>query len=236
MNNQMILFILILSAAVTLGLPFLIKADRRKETTPVFKILLAIFLLIAFILPWISGKGVFNDYNFKGYEIPTLFKITYDSYGQITNTERLTLLLVYVLYLLPVCSIAIIILGIYRRNREVILPVSIIGCISVLLGIIAVGVKNMDDGSQVIANLDIGFYGTVVAGFCLWVSVFFIDTSESDTLKVTSEKVVEKDISSKKERLLSQLSTLQTLREKKVITEELFEREQGKLLNQLNNE
>jgi hypothetical protein len=222
-----------------MGLPFLLIRGARPTSTPVFQIIASIVLLTGFVLPWINADALFNDFSMKGYEIPSKLKAIYNLQNDADNaTYGGTMLsLLYLLYLIPIASLSVVILGLYRRNKEIIFPISIIGTISTLLGIAIIVIKKQD-GDEFISHLDIGFYLTVITGFCLWVSLFM--TSNSNHVN-TENEVKNREIeipppTTINDDLLSQLLKLQTLKEKGVIGEDVYERERKKLLDKLNNE
>lgn len=231
--------IILLTIVIMFSLPILIIRGAKSTTTPVFQIIAGILLLTGFILPWINADTLFNDFSIRGYEIPSKLKAIYNfqKNGDDVTSGNDILSFLYLLYLIPIASLSVVILGLYRRNKEIIFPVSIIGTISMLLAIGIIVIKKQD-GDKFISHLDIGFYLTVITGFCLWASLFM--TSNSDDVN-TENEIKNREIemthyANINDDSLSQLLKLQTLKEKGVIDEDAFERERKKLLDKLNNE
>lgn len=188
--------------------------------------LFSVGLLIAFFLPWVDV--VFVAYN--GYSLP----IAIDKFKDIAEVGKIfdinkkvgdvsILKLSYILYLIPIFCIVNIIRSFNGQKRlSYLLNEFNIGLLSVLL--LYAYLMSIDVKSNV---LSVGYYLTAafsLIGLFLPNSIIQKDnnkTATNDTTSVDNTNV------------LNQLTQLHSLKEKGVITEEIYEKERAAFLKQL---
>lgn len=182
-------------------------------------------ILIAFFLPWID-LGV---YTLNGLEIPSSLDrlIVIDGLFN-NNSDAEYLKLSYVLYLIPFLAFINIILDLSKSKFNMWIDEFVIGIVVILLLFIVV--KGIHENAT--STLSIGYYLTAL--FSLLGVLFTLIKPRkrvtSPTIKhVSKEEVPIRD----KSGLLNQLSQLHSLREKNVITEEIYEQEKTAILAKL---
>jgi len=232
----MIILILVMVIAISFGLPAMVKVNSQRNSVSVIYLIFSATVLASFFLTWVNGDLLFGDLSLKGYEIPSKFKAIYNlrQESEQSNNGNIIVALLYILYLIPILSLSIFILAVYKRNREAIFAISTLSAITTLLGVASVVIKN-NSGDEFISHLDIGFYSTVVAGFCLWISIFMTSESPTNTVAIENLQAYSQnpDTLFNNNDTLSQLLKLKTLREKDVITEEIYQKERQKLIGLL---
>ena len=186
----------------------------------------SIGMLIAFFLPWYDV----SIFTFSGYNIPTsLDKLSYlyTTLHSDTNTELYKFS--YILYIIPVCCLINICEYFFHNKTSDFLA----GRFQFVIGIFVLFVMPFsfitpEDKKTILTPLvtpkvDIGYYLTIIFGF--W-GLFF---SEYKKNNLSQKEEVINDNSN----LLNQLAQLQSLKEKNVISEELFEKQKQDILDQL---
>jgi len=232
----MALIVTSLTFAIMFGFPLLANGNPKNNFVPVIKIILGIIVVISFFLPWLNADTLLEDYTLGGYEIPSKFQVLFNPKDGTLRTDYYTQirLLLSSIYIIPISALAIIIFGIYRRNKEIQYVAGILGTIVMLLILGTIFIKK-DSNDELISHLDIGFYLTIIAGFLLWTSSLMTQASndlQEEEISIIAETEVTKENGNE---IYSELLKLQTLREKNVINEDVFERERKKLLEKLEN-
>ena len=124
------------------------------------EVIFALALIVSFFLPWVSLGGLVS---FSGFSIPDALKGLMSIGSSLSGNKTgipWKVYLVYLLYLIPLCSAAVIILGLRERNTKIIsiataiLPFAALACAVVKFG-------------NVFAAASIGVYLTLASAFCL---------------------------------------------------------------------
>jgi len=216
--------------------------NLQDDKIPISETILSSLLLISFFLPWISKGVFFTDLSVSGFEIPSKLKQFIDSSDTISANGENNLEIVYISYLLyaiPIFSFASIILGLNKKTNSSNYLSRVASAIPVLVGTLFIVSLIFGRGEDVLQYLDIGFYLTILFGIALWLSAIISGRNpiihpknEYSSEKATDNGQREVDKSS----LLTQLSQLHSLKEKNVITEEIYEQERQTILSKLQNQ
>lgn len=187
----------------------------------------SIGVLIAFFLPWIDLTFL----TLSGYNIPTsLDKLS--NVGKVfKSTSNLDILKVsYLLYLIPICSAFNVIKDISGYKGSYFLNEFVFGIIAVILLFIVV----ININEKITSVLSIGYYLTALFSV-LGVFSFERNSKEyENTSYKTKEDIKETTtITNDKNDFLNQLAQLHSLKEKGVLTEEIYEEERQEILSKL---
>lgn len=180
--------------------------------------ILSIGLLIAFFLPWVD----LTFFTLSGYDIPTsLQKLSQLNKVFSDNGNSDIYKFSYFIYLIPVFCVFNILkdFGIIK-NISYFLNDFLVGIISSIL--ILLYVINFNEKATSIFS--IGYYLTVI--FSVLGRLLYIFGDDSVKEKGDKTEVLQLD----KTDLLNQLSQLHSLKEKNVITDEIYESERQKVL------
>lgn len=238
-NEWLFVFVIIVVAMLILPRVFPPKY-LSNDKIPVVEVLIAFLLLITFFLPWASWGILVTNLTISGYEIPIRLKEliqTADLFSK-GNTDEAMLIVFgsYLVYTIPLFSIATIIFGLNKKNRSSNYVARLASVIPVLIGTLAIFIFANKSGYEAFKFLDFGFYAMIILGFALWTNAIRTGLSKvsdyiTPVLKPQTISSEENEID--KNNLLNQLSQLHSLKEKKVISEDIYERERKDILSQL---
>lgn len=234
-NGEWIIIILIIIAALLLFPRLFLPKNLPNDKIPILELILASLLLISFFLPWLSWGVIFTNITVRGYEIPSkikdLLNIT-DIFPNNDNDSIIALYTSYLLYCIPTFSFAAIILGLNKKNNQSIHVARIASVIPILLGMIFLFLMVVGKKNDFLQYLDIGFYLSILIGIALWILTSTAYHSQKDVNIKNTGFLSSSDNSD----LLNQLSQLHDLKQKKVITEEIYEQERKIILEKLQPE
>lgn len=186
----------------------------------------SIGILIAFFLPWID----LTFFTLSGYNIPTsLDKINNVSKVFNSNDNSDILKISYFLYLIPICSAFNIIKDISGYKGSYFLNEFLFGIIGVIL--LFIMVNNINEKATSVFS--IGYYLTALFSV---LGIFSYNSNKSEEIQSPQKKEEPKEavsISADKTDLLNQLSQLHSLKEKGVLTEEIYEQQRQEILSKL---
>lgn len=185
----------------------------------------SIGLLISFFLPWLDIPYFAIVY---GYEIPTSLTKLSHLFISLDSKNIELLKLSYFIFLIPICSVFNIIKELTGLKVSYFLNEFIFGIIaSIILFVLIIIVD------ATINILSLGYYFTAlfsVLGIC---STYYGRSIKRQDTKVkdAKEEHTQETLSlPEKTNLLNQLSQLNSLKEKQVITEEIYEQEKAEIL------
>lgn len=195
--------------------------------------ILSIALLISFFLPWINTPL----FTLSGYDIPisiqklnNIFTI-FDDNNEMANV---IIVLMIVFYLVPILA-AYRILKNFSKLRAPNYTVSEFSIGLMITILIFLLVKEINENA--LAFLSIGFYSTFLFSLLGFLNSFSnrveLDKKEYSPSFATSKASVNEDTIDRSD-LINQLSQLQMLKEKGVITDEIFEKQKTDILEKLN--
>lgn len=241
-DNEWIIFLLIIIIPLLLVIKLFPAKNLQDDKIPISETILSSLLLISFFLPWISKGVFFTDLSVSGFEIPSKLKQFIDSSDTMSANGENNLEIVYfsyLLYAIPIFSFVSIILGLNKKNNRSNYLSRVASAIPVLVGTLFIVSLIFGRGEDILQYLDIGFYLTILFGLALWLSAIISGRNpiihpekEYSSEKATDNGQREVDKSS----LLTQLSQLHSLKEKNVITEEIYEQERQTILSKLQNQ
>lgn len=178
--------------------------------------LFSIGILISFFLPWID----FTFYSLSGFEIPTSLDKISNVNSVLGNKENMEILKIsYFFYLIPICSIFNIIKDLSKGKYTLFLDEFFFGIIAVIAFVLFV--YNLNEKS--ISFLSLGYYLTLIFSVLGLLAPANSNEEEKTIELVNNAKVTKEDFVGEQTILLNQLSQLHDLKEKGVITEEVYE-------------
>jgi hypothetical protein len=134
----------------------------------------AVVLLVLFFLPWIqitAGEVVSVSFTLRGYEIPDLADHVAKGLGQVKsffdeNAKRETWVFwYYLIYLLPVFSVATVVLGILGKN------VKVTGLLTAAVPIGWFIYALIKIGGDLFGMMTLGAYGTLLCAILMILAV-----------------------------------------------------------------
>lgn len=189
----------------------------------------SIGVLIAFFLPWVD----LNFFTLSGYDIPTsLDKLSNLSKVFNSSDNSDVLKFSYLLYLIPVCSVFNIIKDITGYKGSYFLNEFLFGIIAVNVLFILIN----DINEKATSVLSIGYYLTSifsVLGIFLFEKKKTSNEDEKISYQIKEEPEEISITTTDKTELLNQLSQLHSLKEKGVLTEDIYEQERQEILSKL---
>lgn len=191
--------------------------------------ILSIGLLISFFLPWID----FTILTLNGYEIPLSLDKLSNLNKLLNKKDDLDIYkLSYFFYLIPICSVYNIIKDFSAIKGSYFLNEFGIGILSIIL--LYVGVTNINEKATSVFS--IGYYLTGLFSILGFLLNNRTKETENNSLASENENVEINISDSDKTNLLNQLSQLHSLKEKGVLTEEIYEQERKEILSKLKKE
>lgn len=194
---------------------------RTTTATTIF----SVGILISFFLPWID----LGFYSLNGFEIPTsLDKLIAVNEVFSNNNDVSYLKLSYIMYLIPLFALINVIMDVSKANFRTQLDEFGVGIIVAIL--LFVFIQSINERAA--STLTIGYYLTALFSL-LGIFSFRKKQKTEATSPVIKEPSKEEILSNDKSSLLNQLSQLHSLREKNVISEEIYEQERQIIIGKL---
>jgi len=196
-----------------------------------FRTILSLGLMISFFLPWIDLTFI----TLSGYNIPLSLDKLATLGDLIKNNGEASFKISYIIYLIPILSSYNVITALSKKENNLFVNEFHIGVLCCVIFYTFIS----SFGEKVTSILSIGYYLTACISVIGIFEGFVNDLSgtnkkNSKSSNVNKEK--SQEISNEeKEGLLKQLEQLHSLKEKEVLTNEIYEQEKNKILIQLQN-
>jgi hypothetical protein len=128
------------------------------------EMLFAAGLLIGFFLPWASYEGLVS---FSGYNISEVLKGFSVFEGGFSKEVTQTPIIVYLLYLIPMLSMVIIIMGFKDlKTKSISIATAVVPFIALIYSLVEFG--------NIFKAVSIGFYISIISALCLFLSAMGI--------------------------------------------------------------